>query len=242
MFVVVDMSDNRKRIFEKFRQHEIELKRHDVKGCAPFFVAQCHRNYTDFDELKRIISRYGVALIPQDERLLVELGSLVFEPTVLPLKMLIRTVGEYLIRNKDKQNIIATVVDDNARACDMIQFLACNVRHIRVITSRFDRYNLIAAELFASYGINLELSEDISSAYGSDVIVSLNDKLFGGLDYGNLVCYKKYSENKNVFVLDKCNLSYDKFDSERYGIDKFTFVSTLYETCGYYLPKIPAFH
>ena len=241
MFVIVDMPDGRKRIFEKFRRHEIELKRHDVKGCAPFFVASCHRNYTDFNELKKLISRYGVALVGQDEMLRNEMSSVLFEPTVLPLKMLVKTVGDYFGREKENQSKTVTVFDDNARACDVIGCLARNVRYVRVVTSRFDRYEIAAAEVFASYGISIELSDDVSTAYGSDVIITLSDEPFKDFDCGKVICYKKHTQNPNFFALNQTNLSYDRFDCERYGIDNFTFVCALYETCGYYLKKIPVF-
>lgn len=241
MFVIVDMSDGRKRLFEKFRRHEIELKRHDVKGCAPFFVAKCNRKYTDLSELKRLISRYGVALAGQDEMLRNELGDILFEPTVLPLKMLVKTTGEYFAREKERQNKTVTVFDENARACDVIGCLARNVRYVRVVTSRFDRYEIASAEVFASYGISIEISDNLATAYGSDVIISLTDKPFAEFDCGRIICYKKHTKNPNSYALNHTDLSYDKFDCERYGIDKFTFICALYETCGYYLKKIPVF-
>lgn len=242
MFVIVDMPDGRKRLFEKFRRHEIELKRHDVKGCAPFFVASCYKNYTDFAQLRRLISRYGVALAGQDEVLRGELGSVLFEPSVLPLKMLVKTVGEYFAREKEKQNKTVTVFDENARACDEIAALARNVRYVRVVTSRFDRYETVAAEIFASCGIGIELSDNLATAYGSDVIITLCDEPFADFDYGRIICHKKQTRNLNSFVLNRTDLRYDKFDCQRYGIDNFTFVCALYETCGYYLKKIPVFN
>ncbi len=241
MFVVVDMPDGKKRLFEKFRRHEIELKRHDVKGCAPFFVASCHRDYTDFAQLKKLISRYGVALVGQDEMLKNELSSVLFEPTVLPLKMLVKTVGEYFLREKEQRNKTVSVIDENAKACDMLTCLASNVRYVQVITSRLDRYEAAAAEIFNAYGISVGLSDNIATAYGSDVIISLNDKAFADYDCGRIFCYKKHTRNRNAFAFSRTDLSYDKFDCERYGVDNFTFICALYETCGYHIGKIPVF-
>lgn len=53
MFVIIDMSDDRKRIFEKYRRHDIEIKRFDVKGCAPFFCLKAHRRFYDAEEIKK---------------------------------------------------------------------------------------------------------------------------------------------------------------------------------------------
>lgn len=242
MFVVIDMSEDRKRIFEKFRKHEIELKRYDVKGCAPFFVAKCHRNYTDFNELKQIVSRYGVALFSKEEHLSGELVYLQFTPEVLPLKMLVKTVGEYFSFNKVMCNKTITIVDPKARACNELKLVAQKVRYVRVITSRFDRYRFIADEIFESYGISIDLCEKISTSYGSDIIVTLDDTPFADFDYGTVICFKKHTNNKNVVMLDQSDLCYDKFDCNAYGIDKFTFISALYETCGYHLPQIPVFN
>ncbi|MBQ8227747.1 MAG: hypothetical protein IJZ88_01905 [Clostridia bacterium] len=241
MFVIVDMSDGQKRIFEKFRKHEIELKRHDVKGCAPFFVAHCHRDYTDFDELKKIVSRYGVALFAQNDILTQKLTPVAFTPTVLPLKMLIKTVGEFFARQSERCNLSVAVIDKSARACDTMSTLAENVRYVRVITSRFDRYEICASEIFASYGISIDLSDNVASAYGSDVVISVDDAGLSNFDRGKIICYKKQTQNKNVFTLSQSDLNYAKFDCERYGIDKFTFICALYETCGYHLPHIPCF-
>lgn len=241
MFVVVDMSVRQRRLFEKFRKHEIELKRHDVKGCAPFFVARCHRDYTDFDELKKIISRYGVALLPEGDEAEQHLSSVMFTPTVLPLKMLIKTVGEHFERQGSRCNLTVTVIDKAAKGCDALPALAKNARYVRVVTSRFDRYEICAGEIFASYGISIALSDNIATAYGSDVIISLDDSELSDFDCGKIICYKKLTENKNVFTLSQSDLSYKKFDCEHYSIDKFTFICALYETCGYYLTQIPCF-
>lgn len=241
MFVVVDMSNSPKRIFEKFRHHEIELKRYDVKGCAPFFVARCHRDYTDFAELKAIIERYGVALLPDGEAAVKQLAPLEFVPTVLPLKMLVKTVGEYFCSRDVRCDLAVTVIDKSAKVCDVLPILAKNVRYVRVITSRYDRYEMCAEDIFNSYGISIDVSDDLSVSYGSDMIISLDDKELASFDCGKIICFKKYTQNPNVFTLSQSDLLYKKFDSEKFGIDKFTFVCALYETCGYYLSQIPVF-
>lgn len=241
MFVVVDVSDNRKRLFEKYRSHEIQLKRYDVSGCAPFFVAKCHRRYTDFDDLIKTISRYGVALISEGDDLEEKLSSVLFSPSVLPLKMLIRTIGEHFLRQGGKNNQTVTVVDRAAKGCETLPVLAKSVRYVRVVTSRFDRYESCASEIFSSYGISIDLSDDLATAYGSNVIISLNDNGLEDFDCGKIICYKKLSRQRNVFELTSCDLDYKKFDCKAYGIDPFTFVCALYETCGFSLPQIPIF-
>lgn len=241
MFVIVDMSDNRKRIFEKFRQHEIELSRQDVKGCAPFFIAKCHRNYTDYDELKRIISRYGVALFSKEIVPKEQLASLQFVPAVLPLKMLVKTVSEGYALQKARCNRTVTVIDPNGGACDEVASLVRNVRYVRVVTSRSDRYSLAADKIFDFYGITIDVSDKISTSYGSDIIISLDDSAFDGIDCGRIICFRRKTSNKNVFVVNQCELKYDRFNSEDFGIDSFVFICALYETCGYHLHQIPVF-
>ncbi len=241
MFVIVDMSDEQKRIFEKYRHHDIKLRRFDVKGCAPFFVAHCHKKYADINELSKIIGRYGSGLFPRNCEIPRELTHLVFTPGVLPLKMLVKTVGEYLCRCRKGCNLSVTVVDKYAKACDVLHTLVKGARYVNVITSRADRYRLCVSDIFTSYGISVSLSDDIASSYGSDVIVSLDDKGFETVEDGRVICYRKFSENRNIFTLNKSKLSYKSFDSEQFDIDKFVFYCALYETCGYQLLEIPAF-
>ncbi len=241
MFVVVDMSERKKRIFEKFRSHQIELKRYDVKGCAPFFVAHCDSNYTDFNELKKIISRYGVALVPDNACFKNELLPLVFNPCSLPLKMLVKTVGEFLNQRGGYCDMAVTVVDPTAVACEVLYILARVVRYVRVVTSRLDRYQNWADKIFSDYGISIEFSENISSAHKSDVLIAVDDRCLDSVECGLVICHKKTTDNKNVIALCESDLSYHRFDCEQYGIDNFTFFCALYETCGYYLPKIPVF-
>lgn len=241
MFVIVDMSDKRKRIFEKYRRHEIELKRHDVCSCAPFFVAKGHRDYTDYNELKKIVECYGVALFAKGFEVPDILAPLEFYPTVLPLKMLVKTVAEYFSKQQEMSDLTVTVVDKSAKAGDILYLLAKNVRYVRVVTSRMDRYGFFAEKIYNSMGISVELTNDLSHAYGSDIVISTDDKNLEHFDKCKIISYKKHTDNPNVFALSCSDLSYGKFNSEEYGIDKYLFICALYETCGYHLKEIPIF-
>ncbi len=241
MFVIIDMSNNQRRLFEKYRRHEIELKRHDVHSCAPFFVASCHRNYTDFDKLRAIVERYGVALFARDTQVPQQLVDLEFEPTVLPLKMLIKTVAEHLSRQEKRCDLTVSIIDKSAKAGDVLHYIAKQARYVSVLTSRMDRYEFYTERIYNSMGISVDLTDNLSSLYSSDIIISVDDKELDFFDKSKIISYRKYTQNQNVFTLCESDLFYKKFDCERFGIDKFRFVCALYETCGYHLKEIPIF-
>lgn len=241
MFVVIDMSDEKQRLFEKYRKHEISLKRYDVRSATPFFVAKCHKKYTDFNELKRIINRYGVALFDEKTEIPELLKELAFEPSVLPLKMLVRTVSEYFAGQKSRCDLSVAVIDVSAKVCDVLPLLARQVRYVRVITSRADKYDLCADTIYKTLGISVEISDDLISAASCDIIISVDDKQSDFFTDAKIICYNKTTQKSNVFSLKDSQISYDKFDCDKYGINKFTFICALYETCGYHLKEIPVF-
>ncbi len=241
MFVIIDMSENKNRIFEKYRKHDIQLSRYDVSSSAPFFVLKGHRKYTDISKVKRVVECYGSAVFAKGYEVPEELRSLEFVPTVLPLKMLIKTVAEYFSRQECVGDLSVSVVDEFAKAGDSLQYLAKSVRYLRVITNRMDRYEFYCNQLYSSTGISVEMSNDLMTAYASDIIISLDDTRLTTFDKSKIIVHKKYSTNKNVRFLDKCDLEYKNFDCTRYGIDKFYFLCALYETCGYRLKDIPTF-
>ncbi len=242
MFVIADMSDERKRIFEKYRKHEIILHRHDVKGCAPFFVAECHKKYTDLNELKSIVERYGVALFPDKADIPQIMKPLSFEAEVLPLKMLVKTVGDYLSKSKSHFDITVSIIDPGAKCCDVICEIASKVRFVRVITNRCDRYDICIRQIFNSLGIRIEVTDDISSANGSDAVICINDSQALRTDCKKVICFNKTCEEMNSTVLLETDARYEKFDSSIYGISPFRLLCALYETCGYHLTKIPLFN
>ncbi len=241
MFVIIDMSENKNRIFEKWRKHEIELNRFDVASAAPFFVLKANKKYTDIARVKSLVECYGSAIFAKGYEIPTQLRELEFQPSVLPLKMLIKTVADYFLRQEAMGEVSVSVVDEFAKAGDMLQYLAKSVRYLRVITSRPDRYELYSNKLYSSLGISVELSGDLMSAYGSDVIISLDDTKLEDFNKSKIVVHKKLSSNRNVYCLDKSDLKYKFFDCTRYGIDEFYFLCALYETCGYRIKDIPNF-
>ncbi len=241
MFVVIDMSNNKKRLFEKYRYHEIELERHDVPLSAPFFVAKCHKKYTNIQQLKRIVECYGCALFPQSSEIPNEIRELQFKPETLPLKMLIKTVAEHFSKQQELFDTSVSIIDKSAKAGDMLHLLSKHVRYVRVVTNRPDKYALFADNLYSSMGISVEITSNILSAYSSDLVISLNDLHLDGFDKSKILVYEKSTQNKNVFCLNKCDSVYPDFDSKKYNIDSFLFLCALYETCGYRLPYLPSF-
>ena len=62
MLAIVDLTDSRERIFEKFRKHEILISRAVIEKTQPVFIMKAHRKYTDFSLLEKIIRKYGKAV------------------------------------------------------------------------------------------------------------------------------------------------------------------------------------
>lgn len=241
MFVVIDMSDERKRIFEKRRKHNITLIRHDVKGCAPFFVAKCHRKYTDINELRALVECYGVALFPDEGIIPEEMKHLSFEPEVLPLKMLVKTVGNCLSQKNDGYDLTLSIVDPGAKCCDVIREVVNKVRYVRVITSRCDRYEMCVSQIFVSQGIKIDVTSDYSCLNGSDIVICVDDSLAKNADCKKIICFNKSDGNPLSTALFETKAAYSKFDSRQYGISPFRFLCALYETCGYPLKQPPLF-
>lgn len=240
MFVIIDMSDAKKRIFEKYRKHETVITRHDVCSSAPFFVARAHKLYPDLAELKHIVTRYGCAIASDGVFLPDSFDSLMFRPHILPLKMLIKSAAAAL-SSKGKSNISVTVIDKDAKVPSDIEQLVPFARRVRVITAKHSLYDESVSRIYKNLGAVVMVSDNYSTAYGSDLIISLDDKELNGFDYGKIIVYKKYSPQSNVFVLDKCRFNYHGFDSEKYGVDSYLFLCALYETCGYRLDQLPMF-
>jgi hypothetical protein len=93
------------------------------------------------------------------------LKELAFEPSVLPLKMLVRTVSEYFAGQKSRCDLSVAVIDVSAKVCDVLPLLARQVRYVRVITSRADKYDLCADTIYKTLGISVEISDDETRNY-----------------------------------------------------------------------------
>lgn len=242
MFVIVDMSDNRKRLFEKYRRHDIETKRFDVKSCAPFFVAKSHREYTGLELLKETVKRYGFALFPDKEKPPQPLEELTFTPHVLPLKMLIKTAANHYGALKSaQQKVTVSVVDKMGKASDMIGELASAVRYVRVVSAKTKLYESVSQKIYERCGAVVMVTDNFSTIYGSDIILSVDDKGLENFDVGTIIVYQKYSNLKNVHVMNNTSINYAKFDSESLGVNKYRFICALYETCGYRIYDVPIF-
>lgn len=242
MFVIIDMSDDRKRIFEKYRRHDIEIKRFDVKGCAPFFCLKAHRRFYDAEEIKKTVGRYGLAVFAHDIPIPHELSDLEFKPYTLPLKMLICSAAAYYGSLGEKQRReCVTVIDKRAKCCDVIWTLANNVRYVRVITDKAEKYEDACRKIYEKCGAAVSVTDKLASAYGSDMIISVDNSEVKDFDCGKIMVYKKTAEQKNAYSFSSCRTVYPGFDCERAGVDSYLLLCALYETCGYRPEGIPLF-
>lgn len=242
MFVIIDMSDDRKRIFEKYRKHDIEMKRFDVKGCAPFFYLKAHKEYYDAAEIKETVNCYGQALFAHGFAPPRALADLEFKPYTLPLKMLVCSAAAYYRSlSAKKRNVTVTVIDQRAKCGDVIGTLAECVRYVRVISDKTDRYESICREIYKKSGAAITVTDDIACAYGSDMILSVDNKSISDFDCGKIMVYKKSAEQKNAYSFSSCNAEYPLFDCDKAGIDSYLLLCALYETCGYRIEEMPLF-
>ncbi len=242
MFVIVDLTDERNRRFEKYRKHIIETKRCDVFGGAPFFVAAGHWKYTDKNQLEGIIKRCGTAIF-KDEKIPDGFLKYRFTPQVLPLRMLIKTVAEFFKKAKSNcKNITVCVVDDFAYSADDVLALSQYVRFVRVVTKRPDVYFATQKKAYSAFGAVITVGTDKSLCAKSDCAIALCDDEFDPLSVKCGLVYKKKSACDNVFSPSTASFSPPIFKEEQAKIDSFEFLSALFETCGYKIEKIPIFY
>lgn len=203
MFVIVDLSDERKRRFEKYRKHIFETKRCDVMGSAPFFIAKGHRQYFDFAELEKIIKRCGTAIF-KDGYIPDGMEKYSFVPSVLPLRMLVNTAVEYFRENPSAgRNITVSIVDEFAFAVKEVTALSQYVRFVRVITKRQDLYSFAELDAYSSFGVVLLTGKSDCIARGSNLLISLNDGNFNPQDVENALVYSKNTYCENVYSVKK---------------------------------------
>lgn len=241
MFVIVDLSDERKRRFEKYRKHIFETKRCDVMGSAPFFIAKGHRQYFDFAELEKIIKRCGTAIF-KDGYIPDGMEKYSFVPSVLPLRMLVNTAVEYFRENPSAgRNITVSIVDEFAFAVKEVTALSQYVRFVRVITKRQDLYSSAELDAYSSFGVVILTGKSDCIARGSNLLISLNDGNFNPQDVENALVYSKNTYCENVYSVKNSSFIPAEFEKEMCGTDDFRFFCALFETCGYKIEKIPVF-
>lgn len=241
MFVIVDLTDERKRRFEKYRKHIIETKRCNVMGGAPFFVAKCHRQYFNRAELERIIKRCGAAIF-KDGIIPDGFQKYSFTPSVLPLRMLVNSAAEFFKENPSAgRNMTVSIVDESAVSQKEVVALSQYVRFVRVITNRPDLYFSAELEAYNSFGAVLLVSKSVAAVKDSNLLIALNDEIFTPQEVKNAIVYSKKSYCENVFSAKESSFVLSEFEKETLGIDKFCFICALFETCGYKIQKIPTF-
>lgn len=241
MFVIVDMSDNTNRLFEKHRKHPVSVNRVDVMGCAPFFTAKAHCKYTNTADLEKVIRRYGCAIFSSGN-VPLELKSLCFTPQVLPLKMLVKTAARYFMNaDSTAKKATVTVFDPSAKACDEVSRLCTSVRYVRVVTKKTAVYEKLSNEVFNECGAVLCVTENPQTAQGSDLVIALNSKMIDSVEFKNAVVYKKTTPRRGVTELSKCRIKHLLPACAKGFDDDFLILSALYETCGYKIDNIPVF-
>lgn len=241
MFVIVDFSDERKRRFEKHRKHIIETKRCDIFGGAPFFIASAHRVYFDRAELEGIIKQCGTAIF-RDGIVPDGFEKHRFSPSVLPLRMLVKSAAEFFSGAPPAaRNKTVCVADRYAYAAEETAELSHHVRFVRVITDRADVYYAVQREVYRSCGAVMSVSADRNLTYGSDCVMALSDVDFDPLSVPFSFVYRKHSHCDSVFTAKESSFLPSGFEKETVGIDKMEFLCALFETCGYKITEIPVF-
>lgn len=242
MFVIVDLSDDRKRRFEKYRKHIIETKRCDILGGAPFFIAKGHKTYFEKEELERIIKRCGTALF-KDGYIPDGFEKYQFLPSVLPLRMLVQSAVAFFSENPETgRNLTLSIFDDYAFAAEETEALSQYVRFVKVITKRRDLYCAVQQKVYNLFGAVITVGEDASLAEKSDCVIALNDSQLMSFGMKCALVYCKSSYCGNVFAVCESSFFMRKFDNETKGIDDFLFLCALFETCGYKIREIPVFN
>ena len=242
MFAVVDLSDERNRRFEKYRKHPFTVKRCDVFGCAPFFTVEGHGRYSDFGELGRIISRIGTAIF-KDGNVPEGLEKCVYSPTVLPLRMLVKSVSEYFREQSTTgRNRKICVVDEKAYAAKEVTELSRYARFVRVVTGRRDTYSAAEQEAFKSFGAVITAGENRNLVCGCDCVIALSDRSFNPSSAELSLVYSKTAACDNVFAVKECSTLPEISDKAPAGIDRFEFYCALFETCGLRINEIPVFN
>lgn len=242
MFVIVDLTDEKNRRFEKFRKHTIETRRCDVFGGAPFFVAKAHGVYFNKDDLEGIIKRCGTAIF-KCEKIPDGFQKYRFTPQVLPLRMLVKTAEEFFKEaNVSVRNSTVCIVDNLAYAIEDTISLSRYVRFVRVITKRPDVYLAAQREAFSKFGAVLTVGEDNSLAIKSDCAIALCDDEFDPLTVKCALVYRKKSACDNIFQPKTSGFLPPIYDKEAVGIDSFELLSALFETCGFKIGEIPYFY
>ena len=241
MLAIVDLTDSRERIFEKFRKHEILISRADIEKTQPVFIMKAHRKYTDFSLLEKIIRKYGKAvflnnIIPEG------LEYLSFKEYVLPLKMLVKTAAEfYKLRPKYGRNLSVGIFDKPACACEEAASLCRFVRCVRVVTDKTETYEKCADRVYKDCGAGMLVSRKRFTANGCGLIIAVDDKCINDIYFGKAVVYRKFSNNNDVSELNECRDSVILPLSDSLEIDRFTLLCALYEECGYRQGGIPLF-
>ncbi|MCQ2480197.1 MAG: hypothetical protein MJ120_06095 [Clostridia bacterium] len=242
MFVIVDLTDEKIRRFEKYRKHIIETRRCDVFGGAPFFIAKAHGVYFDHDELEGIIKRCGTAIF-KENKIPDGFQKYRFTPQVLPLRMLIATATDYFRKvSAGERNRTVCVMDKLAYGLEDTVNLCRYVRFVRVITERPDVYLAAQRESYLKWGAVMTVGTDRSLSAKSDCVIALSDTEFDPLSVKFAMVYEKKSACDNVFAPETSGFLPPNFKDEAAGIDSFELFSAIFETCGYKIEKIPYFY
>ena len=242
MLAVVDLTDKRKRLFERFRKHGIDIERLYIDGAEPVFLIRAHREYTDFSRLRPVIESCGKAVFLNNE-MPDELADLQFQPYALPLKMMVKSAADHFKKQpKSSCRVTLSVIDEFAQACKEVSLAVRYVRCVRVITSKGGRYEQTAQNLFNQCGASLMISDDLNTANGSDYIISYDDRYLNDIEFKYGMVYKSNLRLRNVVQMCGSEVITD-FHCDAVGeSDKFQFLCALYEECGYKADPIPSFY
>lgn len=242
MFVIVDLSDERNRRFEKYRKHPLTVRRCDVMGCAPFFTVDGHGKYFDREELRKVISGYGSAIF-RNGKVPEGFEDCVFLPSVLPLRMLVKSASEFFREQpKRKRNMKICIFDKYAHASEEAAELSEFVRFVRVVTDRADLYHAAEREAYEKFGAVITSGSSAGLSGGCDCVIALNDSEFIPESAEFSLVFSKNSASDRVYAVREKPEPPQKFEDKLNGIDPYEFYCALFETCGMRIGEISAFN
>lgn len=228
-----------KRKFQNIFPKKTEVLQTAVRNGAPFFTVIVSRKKGEipWEDIEfyvgncaeRMLLPEGV-LSPENSRIKV------FEPQVLPKRVLFNTACELFSRSKrNPVGRTITLIDENGAMVHEVYRLVPFASAVRVVTQKGELYDRVSQEIMERFGATILIADSVSGAADSNFIIAPEGIPDSFLPSGKCAVISGREQPSRGFISVTCknmNLQEHYRRVVPRGIDSDIFAAALFEKCG----------
>lgn len=242
MFAVLQILEREKDIFsiirERLNPSKPAISSKAVRSGAPFFTVTVkkNKNGVPWQCVKTMCGRLSQRLLVVGDEVLPDgYGMDLFEPTVLPAKLILNCAVEAFSRcEAQAAKLSVCIVDRKGVLSSIIDGLVMHAATIKIVTDKSSLYALTASDIMERFGATLIIDDNISLAKDCTAVITTDISLLEGSEKGVIFApsCRRNTAYHNVVTGDGIVMPEEYVRIKPEGISPLIFACALHELSG----------